>query len=305
LGALAGLMGNLPAMGAGGDMIDMMCKVHDGVNPLGLMVESIFGPVNGPGPDEKCMKDNSGGSGPFKANYTEDASLPNHTIYAPKSPPANEKLPVIVWGNGFCSGNGKMFYNFLNELSSYGFLIISNGKASLGGSGKENYKDLITSIDWVKSNPAVKKYGNVDTNTIIASGQSCGGAEASQASATDSRINMTILFNAVGSYAAAAAKSKRPVAYFLGGPKDMAQTMGDRDFKQLPNGVPSLKASIDIGHIGSYYQKNAGKMGKAATAFLRWKLKGDKSQRALFCNPSAESTLVKAGFKIETKGGIC
>jgi hypothetical protein len=35
---------------------------------------------------------------------------------------------------------------------------------------------------------------------------------------------MTILFNGVGSYAAAAAKSnKRPVAYFLGGPKDMAQ----------------------------------------------------------------------------------
>jgi dipeptidyl aminopeptidase/acylaminoacyl peptidase len=104
--------------------------------------------------------------------------LPNHTIYTPKSPPANEKLPVIVWGNGFCSGQGKMFYNFLNELSSYGFFIISNGKASFGGSGRENYTDLITSIDWVKSNPAVKKYGNVDTNMIIASGQSCGGMEA-------------------------------------------------------------------------------------------------------------------------------
>jgi hypothetical protein len=167
------------APGKGTDLITVMCNTHDGKNPLGLMVESIFGGPNGPGPDEKCMKDDSGGSGPFKANYTEDASLPGHTIYAPKvPPPQSEKMPVIVWGNGFCMAVGTMFYNFLNELASYGFLIVANGKPNGGGAAKSNYNDLIKSVDWATTNPAAKKYGSIDTTKIIAAGQSCGGAEA-------------------------------------------------------------------------------------------------------------------------------
>jgi len=48
------------------------------------------------------QKDDSGGSGPFKARYqAADSSLPKHTIYAPKSPPP-EPMPVIVWGEGEC-----------------------------------------------------------------------------------------------------------------------------------------------------------------------------------------------------------
>jgi len=177
-GAKGGAGGLAP--GPGADLITVMCQTHDGKNPLGKMVEAIFGGPNGAGPDEKCMKDDSGGSGPYKANYTEDASLPGHTIYAPKvPPPPSEKMPVIVWGNGACVAVGTMFYNFLNELSSYGFLIVANGKPNGGGgSAKSSYKDLIKSVDWVTTNPAAKKYGNIDTTKIIAAGQSCGGLEA-------------------------------------------------------------------------------------------------------------------------------
>lgn len=49
------------------------------------------------------QKDDSGGSGPYKAGYqAADSSLPKHTIYAPKTPPP-EPMPVIVWGEGKCS----------------------------------------------------------------------------------------------------------------------------------------------------------------------------------------------------------
>jgi hypothetical protein len=190
-GGMADLLGMLGKMGGKGgkageltpgkgtDLMTVICSTHDGKNPLGKMVEAVFGGPNGPGPDEKCMKDDSGGSGPFKANYTEDASLPGHTIYAPKvPPPQSEKLPVIVWGNGMCMAVGTMFYNFLNELSSYGFLIVANGKPNGGGAAQSNYKDLIKSVDWATTNPAAKKYGNIDTTKIIAAGQSCGGVEA-------------------------------------------------------------------------------------------------------------------------------
>jgi hypothetical protein len=46
------------------------------------------------------QKDDSGGSGLYKAQYQADPTLPKHTIYAPKTPPTDISLPVIVWGEG-------------------------------------------------------------------------------------------------------------------------------------------------------------------------------------------------------------
>jgi hypothetical protein len=52
-----------------------------------------------------AVADNSGGSGPFNAYWTNDTSLPNHTIYAPRKVDATKKLPLLVWGNGECTFN--------------------------------------------------------------------------------------------------------------------------------------------------------------------------------------------------------
>src|ERR1700712_492249 len=76
----------------------------------------------------KTETDTSGGSGPFKAAAFTDPTLPKHTIYAPQTPPpADVKLPVIVWGNGLCAATGTFFYNFLMEVASHGFVVIANG----------------------------------------------------------------------------------------------------------------------------------------------------------------------------------
>jgi hypothetical protein len=97
-GGLLGLLANMPGMPKpqpGDDMIASVCKVN------GTIIETIFGSPWGKEPGEECMRDDSGGSGPYKANYTEDATLPDRTIYVPKTPPpATEKIPVIIWGNG-------------------------------------------------------------------------------------------------------------------------------------------------------------------------------------------------------------
>jgi len=57
--------------------------------------------------------------------------------------------------------------------------------------------------------------------------------------------------------------------------------------------------------MGSYYQKGAGRMGKAAVAFLKWQFKGDASQKNLFCSPAESSLTKNLGFKIESKNGMC
>jgi hypothetical protein len=67
------------------------------------------------------------GTGPFKAIMAEDPSLPDHTLYYPANIGPAGKLPVITWGNGACLNAGNRFRDFLTEIASHGFLVISGG----------------------------------------------------------------------------------------------------------------------------------------------------------------------------------
>jgi hypothetical protein len=98
---------------------------------------------------------------------------------------------------------------------------------------------------------------------------------------------------------------KTPVAFFEGGPTDFPASGGDTAFKSLPAGTPGLWMDVNVGHTGTYYQNASGKIGNAATKFLQWKFKSDNSLKSLFCNPSKESELVKAGWDIWAKNGMC
>jgi hypothetical protein len=45
----------------------------------------------------------SPGIGKYPAKWFTDAPLPNMTVFAPKvPPPADDKMPVLVWGQGDC-----------------------------------------------------------------------------------------------------------------------------------------------------------------------------------------------------------
>jgi len=188
---------------------------------MGKALSSVFGsPYYGGG---TCAKDTSGGSGPYKAAYTTDPTLKDHTIYAPKTPPPdNVKMPVLIWGNGACLAVGTMFMNFLTEIASHGFFVVANGAPV--GMSMTSYKDLLTSIDWVTTNPAVKKYGNVEIDNLAIAGQSCGGGEAYRASLETNKSKLIMLFNSGGMSVTPqqVKKIKTPIAYFLGGKTDMA-----------------------------------------------------------------------------------
>jgi hypothetical protein len=136
----------------------------------------LFG--SGTGTESPKAKSNAvtGGTGPYKAKWLQDPSIPNHVVYAPINPPANIKLPVVTWGNGACRTNGTGFANFLTNLASYGYLVIANGSPQ--GLGRQSkVSDVRESIDWaIKGGGA--KYGSIDTSKIAAAGQSCGGMEA-------------------------------------------------------------------------------------------------------------------------------
>jgi hypothetical protein len=174
---------------------------------------------------DMAKADDSGGSGPYKAHYVVVPGLSDHTLYAPKSPPpANVKMPVIVWGNGGCSNSGTGFYKFLNEIASHGYYVVANGPPSGAKGGNSKAKDLPNAIEWVSQNAGKGQFTNMDGSKIAAAGQSCGGIQAYSAS-LDPRVKATGIFNSgliVDKNAVLFNNLTAPIGYFLGGPTDIA-----------------------------------------------------------------------------------
>jgi hypothetical protein len=277
-----------------------VCKSPGGLLSLGGI--SVTGP-EAPVPKSAASitSVNRGGTGPYKSapEGRTDDSLPNHGIYAPLvPPPANVKLPVVVFSNGACIAMANMFPYLHTEIASHGYLVIVNGKLpgggafSLGGASEVPTMQA-DSIDWVLSG-AASKYGNIDTSNIAAAGQSCGGLSSYSTSYHDDRVKLTVLLNSgvtEPTKRCLLKELKAPVAMLLGGPCDIANKNGVTDYDFLT--VPKLKAHLDSGHMGTYDSTNGGKFAQAFVALLDWQFKGNETQKLRFSDPNSPNSFVK------------
>ncbi|GGM17623.1 MULTISPECIES: cellulose binding domain-containing protein [Micromonospora] len=242
-----------------------------------------------------------GGSGPYPADYETSASLANHTIFRPQTLPT-ERLPIVVWGNGGCSANGLSQGNFLREIASHGFLAIANGAPN--GSGSTTAQMLTQSIDWAvaeNSRQGSKYHNRIDTTKIAVAGFSCGGLEA-YAVSHDPRVTTTGIFssgllNDADDYQLR--RLTKPIAYFVGGPSDIAYPNAIDDWGKLPAGLPAFMGNLNVGHGGTYDQPNGGEFGRVAVLYLKWRLKGDTSAGTNFVG--ANCGLCRSQWNVQQK----
>ena len=246
-----------------------------------------------------------GGTGPYKAIMKEEASLAEHTIFAPQDLSAfgsKQKLPVLVWGNGACNNSPFEHYKFLNEIASYGFLVVATGFIPMTDDPyrgpMSTTQQQIESIDWAiaqNKDPKSPYYKKIDVKHIAAAGMSCGGLQT-LFNCADPRITTLMIcnsglfkqenaHNAVGGMPMPP-KSKlndihTPVIYILGGKPDIAYENGMDDFHRI-NHVPACAANLPVGHGGTYLQPHGGEFSVVALAWLQWQLKGDKEAARMF-----------------------
>ena len=69
------------------------------------------------------------GSGPYKAIMATEAGLSAHVAYYPAdlAQLGSKKMPVVIWGNGSCLYAGNRYRQFLTEIASHGYLMITGG----------------------------------------------------------------------------------------------------------------------------------------------------------------------------------
>lgn len=260
-------------------------------------------------PTSRIVED--GGTGPYKAVMKSESSLAAHTIFVPQDlSKFNKKnpLPVLVWGNGACANSPFEHYKFLNEIASYGYLVVATGYMPQDDTPyrgpMSKSEQQIESMDWViaqnkdKSSPYYKK---IDVKKICVAGMSCGGLQTLY-NCADKRIKTLMICNsglfkqtnraqAVGGMPMPE-KSKLkeihcPIIYILGGKKDIAYENGMDDFFQI-NHVPACATNFPVGHGGTYAQPHGGEFSVVALAWLNWQLKGDKTAAKMFIGSDCE-----------------
>ena len=277
----------------------------------GLMMFSLIGMsfTTEDAPKSRIVED--GGTGPYKAIMKEEASLKAHTIFAPQDLSAfnqGKPLPVLVWGNGACSNSPFEHYLFLNEIASYGYIVVATGYFPEEG---ERYhgpmsttEQQIESIDWVIAQNADESspyYNKIDVKNIAVAGMSCGGLQTLY-NCADKRIKTLMvcnsgLFNESNAGSAVGGMPMPPksklkeihssIIYILGGETDIAYGNGMDDFSKIDH-VPACATNLPVGHGGTYAQPHGGEYAIVALAWLNWQLKGDQEAAKMFKGDDCE-----------------
>jgi hypothetical protein len=177
-----------------------------------------------------------------------------------------------------------------------------------------------------------KFVGRIDTSKVAVMGQSCGGAQSLSIS-EDPRIDTIVMWNSAsftsgpsgrgrgpgggappaGGTAAGAGRGGRgggipvpsvnaaavqklriPIAYFMGGQRDILYGGAVADIA-LYEVAPLFWASTDLPgndpHAGTFREKNGGAFGVVGVAWLGWRLNGDTQAARMF--EGADCTLCK------------
>ena len=264
--------------------------------------------------------------GPHAVTVESYPTLATHTAYHPTNLDAfgpSKGLPIVAWGNGACVRNGSAFLGFLTQIASHGYLAIAIGAKDSAAAPTPptaprpiDDQMLIAAIDWAitqNGDSSSRLYRKLDTTKIAVMGQSCGGLQAIAVS-NDPRITTSVIWNSGvlpsngTSPALTLSRATKdslnqfhaPVAYFIGGPSDIAFPNAEDDFARITK-VPVFKANLNVGHGGTYRHPGGGWFGEVAVRWLDWQLKGNADAAKWFVGTDC-GLCTDPLWKVEKKG---
>lgn len=230
---------------------------------------------------------------------------PRHTVYRPSDLsafPGQDKLPVVVWGNGGCAMENERYAGFLSTIASHGFLVLTT--ASIEGEERRqaNADDLRGALDWAEAEngrAGSPLRGKIDTSQMAVMGQSCGGF-LSVALGADPRVDTIGVFNSgvqpaspnAATPAAATTDTllqvHGPIMFINGHEVDFMMATSRANF-DLVSHVPTFYGSRhNAGHTATMYHKGGGEFANVASRWLKYHFKGDQAAGRMFVGANCE-----------------
>lgn len=166
-----------------------------------------------------------------------------------------QRLPVVVWANGGCFRSSFTWEPLYKRWAAGGFVVLALDASPSGGMlATSTVDDHDALVDWVMAE--AKKagspyFGKLDTDRIVAAGNSCGGVTALGVAAKDDRVRTVFVLS--GSSALGSTDKNImngisvPVGYIVGGTEDIARANAFSDYEALGDRVPAMVVNRSTG----------------------------------------------------------
>jgi dienelactone hydrolase len=246
-------------------------------------------------------------AGPYMTTQEAAFESPRHILFRPSDLsafPAQDTLPVVVWGNGGCAIENRQYDGFHSTLASQGFLVLTTVRiesdpqpqqGQRGGGRSQNVDDLLAAVSWAESEnkrAGSPLQGKIDTEHVAVMGSSCGGF-LSVAAGADPRVDSIGVFNSGVSAPVAGAPAggnattdalsdvHGPVMFINGGEVDFMYAQSRANFDMV--NVPAFYgARENAGHTATFYHPGGGEFANVAVNWLKYQFKGDAEAGKMF-----------------------
>jgi hypothetical protein len=237
--------------------------------------------------------------GPYAITSETAFGSPGHVVFRPTDLaafPAEDSLPVMVWGNGGCAIGVGPFAGFVTTIASHGFVVVSTAAIEGAERRQQTADDLRAAVNWAEAEnkrAGSPLEGKIAIDRIAVMGTSCGGFLAVSLGA-DPRVDTIGVLNSgvtppnpdrpAGPFPTtdALADLHGPVLLLNGGEPDFMMNASAANYDAIDH-VPAFYGARDnAGHSATFFHAGGGEFANVVTSWLEWTLKGDEGAGAMF-----------------------
>jgi len=203
-----------------------------------------------------------------------------------------------------------MYQQFLQDVASHGYLVITPGQPSSLSKTSSNAQWQLDSITQARAWAGIQGPENglltpftIDTSKAAIGGHSCGGSETVRnlAVADDEGITTGIVMNSAGS-SAAFVDVNVPMLWIHGGQTDVEDAQ-DRNFDFVASERPDLpvvELGLQTGHLGSFWSPRGGIYAESVRRWLDFQLKGNQEEKAWFLGGNSSAAFKRGWSSVQT-----